>query len=105
MDVVPSSSHPNKLYVYLVNHRAPLTGNAEKVGADSAMEIFETRLGSDSLRHVKTVEDPVVETPNDVVGTADGKSFWFTNDHWGKTGFVSRLSMFSCTRFNESLMV
>lgn len=88
MDVVPSALDPTKLFVYLVNHRAPLTGNAEDVGADSAIEIFETRIGSDVLKYVKTVEDPnVIQTPNDVVGTTDGKGFWFTNDHGVKIGY------------------
>ncbi|KAK7685311.1 hypothetical protein QCA50_011674 [Cerrena zonata] len=98
MDVVPSSSDSKKLYVYLVNHRAPSTGKADVVGADSVMEIFETHLGSDVLHHVKTVEDPVIETPNDVVGSPDGKSFWFTNDHWGKTGFQRTLELYFMLR-------
>lgn len=100
MDVVPSSSDPNKLYIYLVNHRAPLVGRADIVGADSVMEIFETRVGSDKLYHVKTVEGPVIETPNDVVGTPDGKSFWFTNDHWGKIGFVSILKFMKASQID-----
>lgn len=88
MDVVPSSSDPKKLFVYLVNHRAPLTGVSEKVGADSSVEIFSTVLGSSTMTHVKTVEDPAIITPNDIVGYPDGKSFYFTNDHGAKTGIV-----------------
>ncbi|KAF9010662.1 hypothetical protein BDQ17DRAFT_1387867 [Cyathus striatus] len=33
-------------------------------------------------------------TPNDLVGSPDGKSFWFTNDHGEKTGFKRQLDMF-----------
>ena len=90
MDVVPSTSDPSQLFVYLVNHRKPLGGkDAHKVGADSSVEIFQTTVGGDTLMHLKTVEDPVVLTPNDVVGSPDGKSFYFTNDHGSKTGYVS----------------
>jgi len=91
MDVVPSSSDPSELFVYLVNHRAPL-GNAlaKDVGADSVIEIFKTTLGGDTLTHITTVEDPVIYTPNDIVGSPDGNSFYFTNDHGEKVGLVCR---------------
>lgn len=94
MDIVPSSSNPSDLFVYLVNHRAPL-GNllAKDVGADSAVEIFKTAVGGHTLTHIKTVEDPVVFTPNDIVGSPDGKSFYFTNDHGEKVGMVHFLSI------------
>ena len=92
MDVVPSSSNPSELLVYLINHRAPLGGlRAKDVGADSVVEIFKTTLGGDTLTHIKTVQDPVILTPNDVVGSPDGKSFYFTNDHGAKTGLVCDL--------------
>jgi hypothetical protein len=90
MDVVPSSSDPTQLYVYLVNHRKPLgRQDAREVGADSSIEIFKTTIGGDTLTHLKTVEDPIVLTPNDVVGSSDGRSFYFTNDHGSKTSYVS----------------
>jgi len=33
-------------------------------------------------------------TPNDIVGSPDGKSFWFTNDHGSKTGFPRKLELY-----------
>ncbi|EGN99778.1 hypothetical protein SERLA73DRAFT_179982 [Serpula lacrymans var. lacrymans S7.3] len=86
MDVVPSSVDPSLLYVYLVNHRPPAYGDAKKLGADSVIEVFKTRLGSDVLTHVQTYADQIIITPNDVVGSSDGNSFYFTNDHGLKTG-------------------
>lgn len=91
MDVVPSATNPNELYVYLVNHRAPLTGDAHAVGADSSVEVFTTTLGSSTMNYVRTVESPLIATPNDVTGTPDGASFWVTNDHGAKTGFTRQL--------------
>ncbi|KAJ3529550.1 hypothetical protein NMY22_g8948 [Coprinellus aureogranulatus] len=89
MDVVPSSSDPAELYVYLINHRAPLSGlDPNEVGADSSVEIFRTALGSSSMDYIRTVEDPLIATPNDVTGSADGKEFWVTNDHGAKTGLA-----------------
>ncbi len=88
MDIVRSSSDPNDRIVYLVNHRVPLVGNAEEIGADSSVEFFSLKAGTSILNHVATIEDPIIDTPNDVVGSSDGKSFWFTNDHISKTGLV-----------------
>lgn len=95
MDVVPSSSNPSELFVYLINHRTPLgTRPASEVGADSVIEVFKTAIGSTNLTHIKTVEDSIIITPNDLVGSADGKSFYFTNDHGAKVGLVRLLSIF-----------
>jgi hypothetical protein len=93
MDVVPSSSNPSELFVYLVNHRAP-PGDllAKDVGADSVIEIFKTVLNSKNMTHIKTVKDPVIMTPNDIVGSPDGKSFYFTNDNGAKAGLIRELN-------------
>ena len=90
MDVVPSSSNPSELFLYLVNHRTPVGGkNPWVVGADSSIEIFKTTVGSQSMVHHATIEDPLIMTPNDVVGSPDGKSFHITNDSGTKVGAVS----------------
>ncbi|KAF8813942.1 serum paraoxonase/arylesterase [Phlegmacium glaucopus] len=89
MDVVPSSSDPQELFIYLVNLRIPLGDrSATQVGADSVIEIFKTTVGGKALTHIKTVEDPIIISPNDVLGSADGKSFHFTNDNGAKVGLM-----------------
>lgn len=89
LDVVPSTSNPSELFIYAINHRKPVQGLGKLVGADSVVEIFKTTVGGNSLTHVKTVESPVINTPNDIVGSSDGRSFYFTNDFGVKIGFVS----------------
>jgi arylesterase / paraoxonase len=90
MDVVPSSSNPEELFLYLVNHRAPVNGrDARVVGADSVIEVFKTVVGSRAMVHHATFEDPLIMTPNDIVGSPDGKSFHITNYFGTKTGTVS----------------
>lgn len=87
-DVVPSDTNPSELFVYLINHR-PSPEGATRVFADSVIEVFKTKVNSDELAYVATVEDPsVIITPNDVVGYGDG-SFHFTNDARAKFGIVS----------------
>jgi arylesterase/paraoxonase len=92
MDVVQDGHDTGLLWVYLVNHRPPLgpTVDAAQVGADSAIEIFKTRVGARSIEWVGTVGDSdIIVTPNDVIGGANGQEFWFTNDHRTKLGLVS----------------
>jgi hypothetical protein len=89
MDVVPSASNPSELFIYAVNHRKPADPKSAPVtGADSTIEIFKTTVGSTALTHLRTLRDPVILTPNDIVGSPDGESFFFTNDHATKTSFV-----------------
>ena len=59
------------------------------VGANSTVELFQTKAGSDSMRHVRTYADELIQTPNRVAWVSD-HAFVFTNDHSGKVGFVSR---------------
>ncbi|KAF5321192.1 hypothetical protein D9619_001339 [Psilocybe cf. subviscida] len=97
MDVVPSATDSDMLFVYLVNHRAPLRNGkpvpAKDVGADSVIEIFKTTLGGREMTHVKTVEDDIIITPNDVIGEPDGASFYFTNDRDRKVGHGRELEV------------
>jgi len=102
MDVVPSAQNTNELFVYLVNHRVPLQGDSRHIGADSSIEVFRTSVGSSVLTHIRTVEDPlVILTPNDIVGSSDGRSFFFTNDHGEKTGIVSASDFFLNIHWNN----
>lgn len=79
MDVVPSAHNPNELFIYLVNHRPKL--NESEFGEDPSIEIFKTVVGGSAMHHVKTLHAPdVIKSPNDVVGSANGNEFWFTND-------------------------
>jgi hypothetical protein len=82
MDVVPNKDNPSELFVYLVNQRPPVDEtSAGKVYADPSIEVFKTTVGGQTLTHIRTYEDPnVIKSPNDIVGSNDGKSFWFTND-------------------------
>ncbi|KAF8135716.1 hypothetical protein EV363DRAFT_1212460 [Boletus edulis] len=99
MDVVPSIDDPSVLYVYLVNHRKPNAPDAHKVGADSVIEVFKTRIESGTLQHVRTFQDPaVIITPNDVVGSPDGRSVHFTNDHRHKAGLKRLVSLLALAR-------
>ena len=101
MDIAPSTdpSRPHDIFLYLVNHRAPLgDADAAVVGADSVIEVFKTRPGGEDIHYVATFKDPVISTPNDIAATGEeDKGFYFTNDHGMiKTGWVSEIVKIIC---------
>ena len=96
---IRTDEESDTLHIVLINHRPPIDPekgqllDAAIVGANSTIEHFQTRAGGDTMRHVRTYADPLIQTPNRVAWvTCD--SFVFTNDHSGKVGFVSTLSQF-----------
>ncbi|OCB88463.1 calcium-dependent phosphotriesterase [Sanghuangporus baumii] len=107
MDIARSREHPSELLIYLVNHREPLEGkdDGREVGADSVVEIFETKPGSDTMRYIATFKDSVIVTPNDIAATGDEMDFYFTNDHgFVKTGLVCLFSFFDFSNLNEYIV-
>ncbi|KAF8608962.1 calcium-dependent phosphotriesterase [Ceratobasidium sp. AG-I] len=96
MDVVVDERDQTLLWIYLVNHRPPLdpSVDAERLGADSVVEIFKTHVGANLMEWVATVDDPkIMVTPNDIVGGSNGQEFWFTNDHDRKRGLMRKLQL------------
>jgi arylesterase / paraoxonase len=80
------------LSIFAISHRPPQDrASAARVGADSVVEIFETRAGSKELNWVQTVEHELVRTPNSVAATGP-RSFYFTNDHRRRVHWVITLS-------------
>lgn len=94
----PDEAPPKpSLRLFLNNHRPTLDARGRpvdnnKTGANSTVEIFETTLGSDSMKHIKTFHDPLIRTPNRVA-PAGPDSFLFTNDHFLKTGHYVSLDL------------
>ncbi|GAA5820765.1 hypothetical protein JCM11251_003148 [Rhodosporidiobolus azoricus] len=100
--VHPSSNDEQpEVTILLISHRPPLLpSSAPEVGARSVVEVFSSRLGSTSAQWVRTVEHPLVRTPNNLVGDAalvesgSGKvGFWVSNDHRTKTGKMRSVEM------------
>ncbi|CAD6446020.1 64a09973-e2d6-4bbb-8aa8-b92e3e829c5b [Sclerotinia trifoliorum] len=80
---------------WMINHRPPVDESenfldATKLGANSTVEVFDLVPGSKNLEFVKTVANPIINTPNNIAATGDG-GFVFSNDHPAKTGFIRSL--------------
>lgn len=90
---IREDKHTDILRILLVNHRPPIDPNtgealdATLLGANSTIEQFQTKVGSSSMRHVRTYFDEAIQTPNRAVWVND-HSFVFTNDNPAKVGPV-----------------
>ncbi|EHK96579.1 putative Serum paraoxonase/arylesterase 2 [Glarea lozoyensis 74030] len=89
---IRADDNTDVLRILLVNHRPPIdpiTGeflDAAKHGANSTVEQFQTEIGTETMRHVRTYHHDLIQTPNRVAWVSD-HSFVFTNDHTHKHGF------------------
>lgn len=74
-----------RLRFWIVNHRPPVDEknivlDANKLGANSTIEVFEVTRGSSEMRHINTISNEVIATPNKVAAVGDG-GVLLTNDH------------------------
>ncbi|GAA5908153.1 hypothetical protein JCM6882_005957 [Rhodosporidiobolus microsporus] len=97
MDVFRSASikdGKDALTLFLISHRPPADRTrSDLVGASSVIELFSTRLGSTEARWVKTVEHPLVKTPNSVAAVGE-RAFYVTNDHRDKVHWKRKWEKF-----------
>ena len=83
--------------LFVINYRPSVDAvsgdfaDQASVGANATIEIFKAEPAASAMKHVRTVADPLIATPNRVAA-ADG-GFYLTNDHGiYKTGLVCQSS-------------
>lgn len=67
----------SRLSFWIVNHRPPVDEknivlDANKLGANSTIEVFEVSRGSSEIIHVSTISNEVIATPKKVAAVGDG---------------------------------
>ncbi|RSL86272.1 hypothetical protein CEP51_002894 [Fusarium floridanum] len=100
IDVIPNhDSAEAAVYIFAVNHppdlaECPDTVNLRGCKANSAsrVEIFHHVIGSDVATHLRSVQHPLISTPNDILAQSP-HSFYVTNDHYYKEGALRFLEM------------
>ncbi|KAI8721578.1 hypothetical protein NCS52_00299600 [Fusarium sp. LHS14.1] len=87
------------VYIFAVNHPPNLAQcpDATKLkecqaNAASRVEIFHHVIGSDVATHLRSVQHPLVSTPNDILAQSP-HSFYVTNDHYYKEGALRFLEV------------
>lgn len=83
------------MYIFAVNH-PPSSEYLEKKAAakgpkaQSTVEVFYHVIGSTTAKHLRTVQHPLITTPNDVLAVSP-TSFYVTNDHYYREGMLRML--------------
>ncbi|KAJ5555516.1 hypothetical protein N7461_003986 [Penicillium sp. DV-2018c] len=96
IDVIEDPEQKDAVYIFAVNHipnpayvAASETETKSKSKginkASSQIELFHHTLGSNSARHVRSINHPLIKTPNDIYA-ASPVSFYVTNDHFYREG-------------------
>ncbi|GAA6022443.1 hypothetical protein JCM10207_004393 [Rhodosporidiobolus poonsookiae] len=81
LDVFRSPSSPSRLTLFINSHRPPSDrALSAETGAESVIEVFETELGSEEARWVRTIEHELVRTPNNMAAVSE-TGVYITNDH------------------------
>ncbi|KAF9877232.1 serum paraoxonase arylesterase family protein [Colletotrichum karsti] len=95
IDVITDPEKADAVYIFAVNHVPHPEFIAAKAGgqgdqnvaqkAQSQIEIFYHTLGTSTIKHVRSVQHPLIRTPNDIF-IKDPHSFYVTNDHFYREG-------------------
>ncbi|KAG6030471.1 hypothetical protein E4U41_000092 [Claviceps citrina] len=96
IDVIddPERPHGEAVYIFAVNHVPSPAYSQDKHArgpkARSIIEVFHHILGSDTVDHVRSVWDPLIRTPNDIVALSP-TSFFVTNDFHYREGLFRQV--------------
>lgn len=100
MDVVNDPALPPGTAIYIliinhlpyINHHQTSQGDADqgRRKCGSVVEVFHHTIGSDVAVHIRTVQHPLINTPNDLVALSP-TSFLITNDHQRREGYLKLL--------------
>ncbi|KAL2862949.1 serum paraoxonase/arylesterase family protein [Aspergillus lucknowensis] len=110
IDVIQDPDRAEALYIFAVNHLpnpeySPATeAEAEAPKARSQVEVFHYVLNSSTIRHVRSVRHPLITTPNDLYATSP-YSFYVTNDHHYREGFLRELESIPGVKWAKVLHV
>ncbi|KAK3370018.1 hypothetical protein B0H63DRAFT_305656 [Podospora didyma] len=82
IDVIDDIERPGGVYIFAVNHLPNLKSSQSEGSpkAKSQIELFYHVIGSPNIRHVRSILDPLITTPNDIFASSP-TSFYVTNDH------------------------
>lgn len=111
IDVIddPGRQRGEAVYIFAVNHVPNRDwyekGNKEAPKSHSMVEVFHHFIGSKTARHIRSVWDPLIRTPNDIVATSP-TSFFVTNDHYYKEGIMRTLEdLYSGAKWSTTIFV
>ena len=89
IDIYTPSSSPSSVYIFAVNHLPnpaySILKAADVPKARSQIEIFEHTLGTKEAKYLRSIRNPLIRTPNDIL-IENEHSIYVTNDHYTREG-------------------
>ncbi|KAF4946707.1 hypothetical protein FGADI_10911 [Fusarium gaditjirri] len=82
IDVIADPKDKNGAYIFADE----FAGNK----AASQVEVFYHRVGSSSVKYIRSINHPLIQTPNDIVALSP-TSFYVTNDHHYREGLMRQI--------------
>ncbi|KAI8826693.1 uncharacterized protein EV422DRAFT_511105 [Fimicolochytrium jonesii] len=76
--------------LFVVNHRAQTPYNPDSLYSVVEVLEYDPKVSTTTLKHIKTIEDPLIFTPNNVAPTS-ATSFYVSNDHGNRAGAARSL--------------
>lgn len=73
----------NRTFLYVVNH----------LSDGDAIEVFEYLPEDGALKHMKQIQHPLINSPNDVEAVGPDK-FYVTNDHYFNSAFMRKMETY-----------
>ncbi|GAB0138282.1 hypothetical protein EsDP_00006519 [Epichloe bromicola] len=111
IDVIDDPDKPRgeAVYIFAVNHVPSPAYSRDRSTkgpkARSIIEVFHHAIGGDTAEHVRSVWDPLITTPNDIVAVSP-TSFFVTNDHYYREGLLRQVeTLFSGARWSNVVYV
>ncbi|KAM0206830.1 hypothetical protein ACHAQI_008055 [Fusarium lateritium] len=101
IDVISDPESQESVYVFAINH-VPHPDYLQRVvdgkshdkydgnKAASQVDIFHHLIGSSTVRYVRSISHPLIQTPNDIAAVSP-TSFYVTNDHYYREGFLRQI--------------
>lgn len=97
IDIIADPSNPSAIYIHAVNHLpnplhynpAPHV-NSSTPHAASQIEVFHHEINSKTVRYIRSINHPLLYTPNDVFSLGPGELL-VTNDHYYRDGHMRGL--------------
>ncbi|CEJ56848.1 hypothetical protein PMG11_05565 [Penicillium brasilianum] len=90
IDVIEDPQDSAAVYIFAINHlpNPEFTPDSPDISAArSQIELFHHILHSTTVEHVRSIQHPLIQTPNDIYA-ASPTSFYVTNDHFYRSGFL-----------------
>lgn len=108
IDIIPDPSAKNAVFIFAVNHLPNpdfVASRREHITkSHSRIELFRHEIGSSTAKHIRTISDPRIETPNDIFAVSSTE-FYVTNDHFYREGLMRELETVAPTKWSSTVHV